>query len=143
MNLDKYLFFPHQVMTEILPGHVIGESVGIFKSLFFTEIIMKTNKNVLNTGIASGLCTSVHFLVSFLVTKNFQLVTVTLGIYWAFWLFGLSMVFGTAFVYFIVPETRMKTSEEIQLFFGPRLSLLVPNILRSTSPSATTYKTLK
>jgi hypothetical protein len=104
---------------------------------------MKTNKTVLNTGIASGLCTSVHFLVSFLVTKNFQLVTVTLGIYWAFWLFGLSMVFGTAFVYFIVPETRMKTSEEIQLFFGPRLSLLVPNILRSTSPSATTYKTLK
>lgn len=53
-----------------------------------------------------------------MITKTFVDIVGALGRGGAFWLFsGLSVV-GTIFVFFIVPETKGKSLNEIQVILG-------------------------
>ena len=67
-----------------------------------------------NSGTASGICTSVHFICGFIVTKYFQSLTELIGIGGTFWIFAIVSAVGIVFVFFCVPETKLKTLEEIQ-----------------------------
>jgi len=66
------------------------------------------------SGTASGICTSVHFISGFVVTKYFQSVEEMIGTDYTFWVFALVSVLGFIFVLFSVPETKLRTLEEIQ-----------------------------
>ncbi|CAH1171155.1 unnamed protein product [Phaedon cochleariae] len=54
------------------------------------------------------------YLTSFLMTKFFDDMTKSLGVYGTFWFFAFSCILCAAFTHFYVPETRGKTFMEIQ-----------------------------
>lgn len=65
-------------------------------------------------GTACSLATLVNWLCVFLVTKLFPLLNGAVGIGPTFWCFTVCSIFGTAFVLFLVPETKGKTLLEVQ-----------------------------
>jgi len=74
-------------------------------------------------GITSGLGSSLHFFLSFVITKYFNVVASSFGMQWSFWIFGTCGILATIFVFFCVPETKMKTLEEIQLCLNEAVDL--------------------
>src|SRR5271156_1923146 len=84
-------------MSEILPNHVIG--------------------------IASGFTTSTHFLFAFIVTRYFNGLSELIGMDWAFYFGAAWALLSAIFVVNFVPETKLKTLEEIQEFFKERVPL--------------------
>jgi len=54
----------------------------------------------------------------FLATKFFSSLVSAIYLYNTFWLYTLVSILGIFFVVFIVPETKGKTMEEIQLLLG-------------------------
>ncbi|XP_046483699.1 facilitated trehalose transporter Tret1 [Neodiprion pinetum] len=65
-------------------------------------------------GTASVLAVMVNWSTSFLVTKFFSPLKATFGEGITFWIFTVLMVSATIFGYFIVPETRGKSLQQIQ-----------------------------
>lgn len=64
--------------------------------------------------VASGMAVMLNWILVFLVTKTFPAMNDGLGADVTFWIFATIMAVGTAFTYFLVPETKGKTSQEIQ-----------------------------
>jgi len=69
-------------------------------------------------GIASSIVCMANWFFVFLATKFFTLLVSTINLYNTFWLYTLVSVLGTFFVVLIVPETKGKSMEEIQLLLG-------------------------
>ncbi|KAJ8894780.1 hypothetical protein PR048_000087 [Dryococelus australis] len=69
-------------------------------------------------GAASSIACLVNWLLSFIVTKFFSDLLTSIGPDYTFWMFGVILCVGTLFVFFIVPETKGKTLEEIQSDLG-------------------------
>lgn len=65
-------------------------------------------------GIAVSLANVWGCLMAFFVSKMFQVITDTCGIYTSFVWFASSCFFGVVFIFFIVPETSGKSLFEIQ-----------------------------
>lgn len=65
-------------------------------------------------GIAGSSACLLNWLMAFLVTKFYSNMTDALEPYGTFWIFSLFCAVGTVFVYFLVPETKGKTLDEIQ-----------------------------
>ncbi|XP_012531503.1 facilitated trehalose transporter Tret1 [Monomorium pharaonis] len=64
--------------------------------------------------VASGMAVMLNWILVFLVTKTFPAMNEGLGADVTFWIFATIMAVGTAFTYFFIPETKGKTSQEIQ-----------------------------
>ncbi|CAH0684158.1 unnamed protein product [Chilo suppressalis] len=64
--------------------------------------------------IASPLATAFCWLLSFLITRYFSSIAEAVGMYTAFWIFGVCCVGAFFFTLFIVPETKGKSFTEIQ-----------------------------
>ncbi|KAG5311729.1 TRET1 protein, partial [Acromyrmex insinuator] len=64
--------------------------------------------------VASGIAVMLNWFLVFLVTKTFPAMNEGLGADVTFWIFATIMALGTVFTYFYVPETKGKTSQEIQ-----------------------------
>ncbi|XP_075229086.1 facilitated trehalose transporter Tret1-like isoform X2 [Lycorma delicatula] len=64
--------------------------------------------------LASALATSLCLLDTFILTKFFTNVSEIVGIYCGFWIFSISMIISFLFVYFILPETKGMSLQEIQ-----------------------------
>lgn len=64
--------------------------------------------------VASGIAVMLNWFLVFLVTKTFPAMNDELGADATFWIFASIMVAATGFTYFIIPETKGKTSQEIQ-----------------------------
>lgn len=62
---------------------------------------------------ASSACLF-NWILVFIVTKFFSDLSKTIDLDATFWLFAVICLIGTFFVYFIVPETKGKSLEEIQ-----------------------------
>lgn len=62
---------------------------------------------------ASSACLF-NWILVFIVTKFFSDLSKTIDLDATFWLFAVISLIGTFFVYFIVPETKGKSLEEIQ-----------------------------
>lgn len=69
-------------------------------------------------GIAGSLSGSFNWLLAFIVTKTFSNLREAVGLGETFWIFSGLTVIGTIFVFFIVPETKGKTLQEIQVMLG-------------------------
>ncbi|XP_029167631.1 facilitated trehalose transporter Tret1-like [Nylanderia fulva] len=64
--------------------------------------------------VASGIAVMLNWFLVFLVTKTFPMMNDELGADATFWIFAGIMVVGTVFIYFFIPETKGKSSQEIQ-----------------------------
>ncbi|KPJ08236.1 Facilitated trehalose transporter Tret1 [Papilio machaon] len=71
--------------------------------------------------VASSAATMISCILNFTVTKSYQSIKDVFGHYIVFWIFAGIAYVGVFFVYFLVPETKGKSLEEIQDFMqGPR-----------------------
>ncbi|KAG5894122.1 hypothetical protein JTB14_004060 [Gonioctena quinquepunctata] len=75
-----------------------------------TSEIFPSNIMPLALSLASFSC----FLSSFLVTLGFPILLESHGMGKCFWLFSGCMMLSTCFIYYLVPETKGKTSAELQ-----------------------------
>ncbi|XP_059469654.1 facilitated trehalose transporter Tret1-like [Neocloeon triangulifer] len=66
-------------------------------------------------GAASAMACVENYVLVFVVTKTFQGLLESLGSAGTFWMFGGICIVGTVFVFFLVPETKGKTLDQIQL----------------------------
>ncbi|CAG0889699.1 unnamed protein product [Cyprideis torosa] len=66
---------------------------------------------------ASSLATGFNWTMSFIVTLTFNSLQDGLGAYGCFWLYSAICVGGTVFVFFLIPETKGKSLDEIQKLF--------------------------
>ncbi|GJQ75921.1 hypothetical protein Trydic_g17981 [Trypoxylus dichotomus] len=64
--------------------------------------------------VATSLTTSVCWLLSFVITKYFESISVQIGMGGSFWIFSGFNFIAIIFIIFWVPETKGKTFEEIQ-----------------------------
>ena len=68
--------------------------------------------------LGGGIATASNWLFAFITTKEFEDLESVLDEFGAFWLFaGISLV-GVLFVFFLVPETRGRSLEEIEAEFA-------------------------
>ncbi|CAI9732592.1 solute carrier family 2, facilitated glucose transporter member 8-like [Octopus vulgaris] len=88
---------PMLIMSEIFPSHARGK--------------------------ASALSIFTSWLFAFIVTKEFITVKESLGPAETFWLFSVFSFAGVFFVWFVLPETKGKSLEEIELYFLGRSML--------------------
>lgn len=65
-------------------------------------------------GTAGSSACLFNWLTAFIVTKFYSDMTAAVQPYGTFWIFSLFCAIGIIFVYFLVPETKGKTLEEIQ-----------------------------
>lgn len=65
-------------------------------------------------GVAGSIAGTTNWLLAFIVTKTFVNMKTALGNGETFWLFSAISVVGIAFVYFLVPETKGRSLNEIQ-----------------------------
>ena len=68
-------------------------------------------------GLGSGLSVVVNWCIAFVVTKEFSEMEHFLNTYGAFWLFGSACLVGVLFVLFIVPETKGRSLQQIEMSF--------------------------
>lgn len=92
-------------------GFIILHSIGIgpvtwamIGEMFAADVRSKC------VAIVAGLA----WILGFVSTKYFYLLTGVLESYGTFWLFSVICGIGTLFVFFCVPETKGKTLEKIQ-----------------------------
>lgn len=69
-------------------------------------------------GVASSIAGTSNWLLAFVVTKTFTDLRDAVGLGETFWIFSGLTVLGTIFVFFLVPETKGKTLQEIQAMLG-------------------------
>lgn len=69
-------------------------------------------------GLAGSIATSFNWILAFFVTKFFSDMKKGLGGAWCYWLFAIVCAAGTVFVFIFVPETKGKSLDEIQKYFG-------------------------
>lgn len=61
---------------------------------------------------------TLNWLLSFLVTSTFNTLNNAIGSGQVFWLFAGIMLLGFVFIFFVVPETKGKSVDEIQILLG-------------------------
>lgn len=66
----------------------------------------------------SSTAGTLNWLLSFAVTSTFSALRVSMGMGQVFWIFSSIMVLAFLFIFFIVPETKGKSVDEIQLLLG-------------------------
>lgn len=68
-------------------------------------------------GPGSSLAAFFNWLASFVITKTFVDLNRTITDAGAFWFYGSCCILGIFFDIFIIPETKGKTSQEIEALF--------------------------
>ncbi|KAJ2942938.1 hypothetical protein O0L34_g15128 [Tuta absoluta] len=72
--------------------------------------------------VASPIGTMFSWALSFIVTRFFEPFAVAVGMYLAFWVFGVCCLIGFFYTLLVVPETKGKTSREIEDMLAGRSS---------------------
>lgn len=98
-----------------LIGYICFISVGIFPMPWVLqgEMLQQVTR-----GFSSGLTSSFNFVCFFLVVKTFVELSDALGTFGVFMCYGLISLIGTVVLYFILPETRNKTLQQIEDSFS-------------------------
>ncbi|XP_077989711.1 solute carrier family 2, facilitated glucose transporter member 8-like isoform X2 [Glandiceps talaboti] len=71
-------------------------------------------------GVASGIATLVNWTCAFIVTLTFVHMSDAMSNQGVFWFFAGVCFLGIVFVFFIVPETKGRSLEEIEAYFEGR-----------------------
>lgn len=107
VDLSDLQWFPLAGMLTFVIVSSFG--VGIIPTLMYSELF---SASVKAQGISAA--TVAFSLISILVNNIFYYFNAATGLYGPFFLFGCSNVLSTAIAYFLIPETKGKTLEEIQ-----------------------------
>ena len=110
-DLSTFGWLPLLSVTTFIVGYDI--SFGPLPWVMMAELLPNKSKSW-----ASGLATSVNWIVVFVVTNLYGMMIDNLGSMLKFVIFGGMCIFGTIIIEFLVPETKEKPREEIQLEFG-------------------------
>ena len=70
--------------------------------------------------ILAPLSSSFNLMCTFTVVRSFPVMQVTMTPYGAFWFFMCCTVTGMVFVFFVLPETKGKTLEDIEKIFSKK-----------------------
>ena len=70
--------------------------------------------------ILGPLSSSFSLMCTFTVVRSFPVMQVTMTPYGAFWFFMCCTVTGVVFVFFVLPETKGKTLEDIEKIFSKK-----------------------
>ena len=73
-------------------------------------------------GLAAGIASGANWTANFIVSLTFLTLVQTLGASWTFWLYGLLALGSWFFSYYLVPETKGHTLEEISSFWHKKFS---------------------
>lgn len=107
VDLSYFQWTPLVGMLIFVPVFSFG--LGIVPTLMLGELFSASIKGkglcMLNINLGLALST---------LTKTFQLMVSNIGLYSPFTLFAISCFLNTAVAYYVVPETKGKTLEEIQ-----------------------------
>lgn len=98
-----------------LIGYICFISVGIFP---LPWVLQGEMLQQVTRGFSSGLTSSFNFICFFLVVKTFVDLSVALETFGVFLCYGLIALIGTFVLYFILPETRNKTLQQIEDSFS-------------------------
>ncbi len=70
--------------------------------------------------ILGPLSSSFNLMCTFTVVRSFPVMQVTMTKYGAFWFFMCCTLLGIVFVFFLLPETKGKTLEDIEKLFSKK-----------------------
>ena len=104
-------WLPLTSLIVFIAAFAIG--MGALPWLMMGEIVPQKVK-----GPATSIATFVNWFLAFVVTLTFDALKKWLTDAGAFWLFAGCCLLGSVFCFFAVPETKGKTPDEIQAFFG-------------------------
>jgi MFS family permease len=107
-DLRSFGWLPLLSLTIYIAGFNIG--FGPLPWVLMAELLPNESKSW-----TSGFVASVNWILVFAVTKLYQTMIDSLGPIMTFGIFGGMCVVGTVVIGCIVPETKGKTREEIQL----------------------------
>ena len=65
-------------------------------------------------GAAAGVCSTSNWVANFIVAQSFPILIAALGNTPVFWGLGVICILSMAFIYFIVPETKGRSLEQIE-----------------------------
>lgn len=104
-----------------LISYILAFSVGWgpIPMLLMSEIIPARAR-----GAAASIASTTNWVFAFIVTKSFVIFQESLGLHGTFWLFSGFCVIAVVYVLKIVPETRGKTLEDIELCFVGKAPLV-------------------
>lgn len=68
-------------------------------------------------GLAAGIASGTNWIANFIVSLTFLTLIQDVGSSWTFWLYGLLALAAWVFSYYLVPETKGHTLEEIAGFW--------------------------
>jgi len=77
-------------------------------------------------GLAEGTAAGTNWAFNLLVSITFLTLVEMLGPSWTFWLYGVLAIAAWLFSYYLVPETKGRTLEEIEQSWHQRHSSVVP-----------------
>lgn len=84
-------------------------------------------------GIMGGMTTFCGHFCVFVVVKTFPFLRSTISQYGTFWLYGTVSLLGTIYFYYILPETKGRTLQEIEDYFSGRTKTLKPDKNKSVN----------
>uniref|UniRef100_A0A1B6CPI6 Major facilitator superfamily (MFS) profile domain-containing protein n=1 Tax=Clastoptera arizonana TaxID=38151 RepID=A0A1B6CPI6_9HEMI len=93
-------------------------------------------------GILGGFTTLISHVCVFIVVKTFPLMKRVFTKHGTFWFYGTVSLVGTLFFYFVLPETKGRTLQEIEDYFSGRIKSLKP-IKKSVNNNPTIVKASK
>ena len=68
-------------------------------------------------GLACGIATLTNWTMSFVITQTYQSMSRAFNIQGVYWFYSGCCLLGFSFVYFLLPETKGKTLEEMEAIF--------------------------
>ena len=107
---QNFDWVPLVVLSIFMAAFSLG--IGPLPWIISSEILPSTFRG---PGTAIPIC--INWMLSFIVTKTFINMRLTMGMEGAFWLFGGFCFLGFLFGIFFLPETKGKAPERIQSLF--------------------------
>ena len=106
--------FANWLPTLLLIGYIFTSTLGFLTIPF---AILPELFNFRFRGMASGLTICCAYLMSFVVIKFYPAMLDIMGNEFVFIFYGMISFIGVFYVYYIVPETKGKSLQEIENLF--------------------------
>jgi sugar phosphate permease len=121
-SFSEHLPLHSWVSTICLLAYIVTSTFG-FLTIPFTMLPELFPQRV--RGLTAGLTVCVAYFMSFLAIKSYPTLLQLIGNATVFLLYGIVSLLGTLFVYFVLPETKGKSLQEIENLFKRRPSASV------------------
>lgn len=110
-NLESFQWVPVVCLCVFSVGFSVG--LGSVPFVLIGELFSISAKK-----IVAPLSQTTNYFLSFIVTLTFPIVAEYMGMYLLFYIFSLCCFIGVIFTWFVVPETKGKSLNEIQEILG-------------------------